>query len=117
MKTGNKVDIDMSGIGGCEICGSPEHIGFDCNQKQETYDFVNHPKHYNLHSSGVECIDIVEHMTFNVGTAVKYCWRAGFKPEHDLTMSSMSRIRDLEKARWYLDREIQKLKKKMENGK
>ena len=29
-------------------------------------DSVNHPAHYNSHSSGVECIDIVEHLTFNL---------------------------------------------------
>ena len=35
-------------------------------------DPVNHPRHYTSHRSGVECIDVVEHMTFNVGNAVKY---------------------------------------------
>lgn len=63
---------------------------------------VNHPKHYTSHPSGVECIQIVEHMTFNAGNAVKYLWRAGLK-------GSSPRIEDLKKARWYLDREIQKL--------
>jgi hypothetical protein len=63
-------------------------------------DSVNHPAHYNAHPSGVECIDVVEHMTFNVGNAVKYCWRAGLKGD---------RIEDLKKARWYIDREIKKL--------
>lgn len=58
---------------------------------------VNHPDHYNEHPSGVECIDVVEHMTFNVGNAVKYLWRAGLKGD---------RLEDLEKARWYIDREI-----------
>ena len=33
-------------------------------------DAVNHPKHYNGHPSGVECITVVEHLTFNVGNAV-----------------------------------------------
>jgi hypothetical protein len=42
-------------------------------------DTVNHPPHYNDHPSGVECIAIVEHFTFNVGNAVKYLWRAGLK--------------------------------------
>jgi len=40
-------------------------------------ELVNHPDHYNKHPSGVECIDIVEHMSFNLGNAVKYIWRAG----------------------------------------
>ena len=46
-------------------------------------DPVNHPKHYTSHPSGVECITVVEHMTFNVGNAVKYCWRAGLKGDAD----------------------------------
>lgn len=60
---------------------------------------VNHPQHYNDHPAGVECIDVVEHMSFNVGNAMKYMWRAGLKPgaEHK---------QDLEKAVWYLQREI-----------
>jgi Protein of unknwon function (DUF3310) len=66
-------------------------------------DAVNHPKHYNSHPSGVECITVVEHMTFNAGNAVKYLWRAGLK---DATPA----ILDLEKARWYIDREIQRVK-------
>ena len=60
-------------------------------------DKVNHPKHYNKHPSGVECIQVVEHMSFNVGNAIKYLWRADLKG---------SPIIDLEKARWYIDREI-----------
>lgn len=67
-------------------------------------DTVNHPTHYNAHPSGVECIDVVEHMTFNVGNAIKYCWRAGLK-------DSSPQLEDLKKARWYLDREIARLEK------
>lgn len=62
---------------------------------------VNHPKHYNGHPSGIECITIVEHLSFNVGNAIKYLWRAGLKDAH---------IQDLEKAKWYVEREIQRLK-------
>jgi hypothetical protein len=58
---------------------------------------VDHPPHYNGHPSGVECIDVVEHMSFNLGNAVKYVWRADLKGDA---------IEDLRKARWYLDREI-----------
>lgn len=60
---------------------------------------VNHPTHYNVHPSGVECIDVVEHMSFNVGNAVKYLWRADDKG---------APVQDLEKARWYIDREIKR---------
>lgn len=81
-------------------------------------DSVNHPKHYNDHPSGVECITVVEHMTFNVGNAIKYLWRAGLKiPEAVVLMGAtevMERhkekhLEDLKKARWYIDREIQRM--------
>jgi hypothetical protein len=60
-------------------------------------DPVNHPPHYTRHPSGVECIQITEHMGFCLGNAVKYIWRADLK--HDA-------IEDLKKARWYIEREI-----------
>lgn len=66
-------------------------------------DVVNHPKHYTDHPSGVECIQITEHMNFCLGNAIKYIWRAGLKSD--------SPIEDLKKARWYVDRELQKLEK------
>ena len=65
-------------------------------------DPVNHPAHYNDHPSGVECIQITEHFNFNVGNAIKYLWRARKKGRL---------IQDLEKARWYIDREISRLRK------
>lgn len=65
-------------------------------------DAVDHPRHYNAHPSGIECIDVVEHLTFNVGNAVKYLWRAGLKGE---------RLEDLRKAQWYVASEIQKVEK------
>lgn len=67
-------------------------------------DAVNHPSHYNSHPSGIECIDIVEHMPFNVGNAVKYVWRAGLK-------DSAPAEQDFAKAIWYLKREVDRLKK------
>ena len=63
------------------------------------HDPVNHPKHYTSHKSGVECIQITEHMGYNLGCCLKYIWRADLK--HDA-------IEDLKKSRWYLDREIRK---------
>jgi hypothetical protein len=62
-------------------------------------DPVNHPQHYTAHPSGVECIQITEHMGFCLGNAVKYIWRADLK--HDA-------IEDLRKAAWYINREIEK---------
>lgn len=67
------------------------------------HDNVNHPSHYNQYR-GLEIIDLAEQMNFNRGNAVKYIARAGFKggPERE--------IEDLEKARWYIDREIARVK-------
>lgn len=62
-------------------------------------DPVNQPSHYTSHPSGIECIQITEHMNFCLGNAVKYIWRAGLKDDD---------IQDLKKARYYIDREIQK---------
>lgn len=61
---------------------------------------VDHPKHYNSHPSGVECITVVEHFNFNLGNAIKYLWRAGLKGDA---------TEDLQKARWYVQREIKRL--------
>jgi len=60
---------------------------------------VNHPKHYNSHPSGVECIQIIEHMGFNLGNVIKYLWRSEEKG---------APLEDLKKAAWYLQREIAK---------
>lgn len=62
-------------------------------------DLVNHPPHYSAHPSGVECITITEHMNFCIGNAIKYLWRAGLKDGTDM-------ILDLQKAVWYINREI-----------
>lgn len=60
-------------------------------------DVVNRPDHYTSHPSGVECIQITEHMGFNTGNALKYIWRADLKGKP---------VQDLEKAMWYIKREI-----------
>jgi hypothetical protein len=64
-------------------------------------DQVNHPKHYTQHPSGVECISITEHMGFCLGNAIKYIWRADLKNDA---------IEDLEKAAFYIRREIDRRK-------
>lgn len=60
-------------------------------------DAVNHPSHYNEHESGVEAIDICEHLGFNLGNAMKYIWRAGRK-------STSHPLEDAQKALWYVRR-------------
>jgi hypothetical protein len=68
-------------------------------------DLVNHPPHYTQHPSGVECIQITEHLNFCLGNAVKYIWRRGEKDDE---------IQDLKKAAWYINREIARLEKQRE---
>jgi len=66
-------------------------------------DPVNHPSHYTAYV-GLEIIDLTEQMNFNRGNAVKYIARAGLKdPDTEL--------QDLEKAQWYITREIERIKK------
>nr|DAX49939.1 MAG TPA: nucelotide kinase [Caudoviricetes sp.] len=63
-------------------------------------DNVSHPSHYaDGWSNGAEVIDLTEHLSFCAGNVVKYVCRAGRK-------DSDKHVEDLEKARWYLDREI-----------
>lgn len=67
-------------------------------EKEKELDMVNHPPHYTAHKSGVECIQITEHLNFCLGNAIKYIWRADLK--HG--------VEDLEKAGWYIKREIER---------
>jgi len=66
-------------------------------ERDAVCDDVNHPPHYRRHPSGIECIQITEHMGFCLGNAVKYLWRADEKG---------APIKDLRKAIWYIEREI-----------
>jgi hypothetical protein len=65
-------------------------------------DNVNNPKHYNSHPSGIQAIQVTEHMNFCLGNAVKYILRCDYKN---------NAIEDLEKAVWYINREIERRKK------
>jgi hypothetical protein len=60
-------------------------------------DPVNHPKHYTF--GKIEVIDAIEDwkLNFHLGNTVKYIVRAPHKG---------NLLEDLQKARWYLDREI-----------
>jgi hypothetical protein len=66
-------------------------------------DQVNHPTHYTSHPSGIEALQVTRHMNFNLGNAMKYIWRAGIKSED-------KHIEDLEKAIFYIQDEIKRLK-------
>jgi hypothetical protein len=99
MHSGNRAEEKMSGDHNmkdsfeCPRCGH-------CCAELEGQDNVNHPKHYTSHPSGVECIEITEHMNFNLGNATKYIWRGSLKGKE---------VEDLKKAIWYLEREIARI--------
>ena len=61
---------------------------------------IDHPQHYG---KGIEPIDIIESwdLNFSLGNAIKYILRAPYKNNE---------LEDLEKAKWYLEREIKRLK-------
>lgn len=70
---------------------------------------INHPEHYN--QGGIETIDALRaalgmegFMSFCLGNVIKYVWRAGYKPGHEVE-------EDLKKAQWYLNRAIAELEK------
>jgi hypothetical protein len=67
-------------------------------------DMINHPKHYT--DGNIEVIDFIEDkgLNFHKGNVVKYVARAGKK-------DPSKEIEDLKKALWYLNREINRLKK------
>jgi hypothetical protein len=68
-----------------------------------TDDVVNHPAHYGGENSPYEAIKVIEAwgLGFNLGNAVKYISRNGKKVDTHF-------LEDLKKARWYLDREIER---------
>ena len=63
-------------------------------------DPVNHPEHYK--DGGIETIDYIEakELNYHLGNVVKYVSRAGKKG---------SKLQDLQKAQWYLTREINRV--------
>ncbi len=64
-------------------------------------DNINNPPHYT--SGKIEVIDYIEdkNLNFHMGNAVKYISRAGKKGDY---------IEDIQKAIWYLNREIKRVK-------
>lgn len=65
-------------------------------------DIVKHPSHYK-ERNGIECIKIAQTFNFNLGNVIKYIWRAGQK-------DSNKYIEDLQKAKQYIDFEIERVK-------
>lgn len=72
------------------------------------YDYVSHPSHYGGEDNPYEAIKVIEawDLNFSLGSAVKYISRAGKKPNE-------STLRDLRKAKQYLEFEIDRIEKRL----
>lgn len=81
-----------------------KYAGYEMPAADDASDAVN-PRHYRGFSNGAQVIDISERLSFNTGNAVKYLARAG---RTDGQVKGEI-IQDLEKARWYINREIDHL--------
>lgn len=68
----------------------------------EANDPINPPHYKDGFSNGAQVIDITENLIGNRANIVKYVARAGRK-------NPATEMQDLEKARWYLDREIKRV--------
>lgn len=73
------------------------YVPMQIDMHEPKSDPVNHPAHYKV--GGIETIDFIEakRLNYNMGNAVKYITRADHKG---------SRKQDIEKAIWYLKREL-----------
>ena len=74
----------------------------DNQPEEQPLQSVDHPAHYGGADSTYEAIKVIEawELGFNLGNVIKYIIRAGKKG---------SKLEDLKKAQWYLNREIEKL--------
>lgn len=77
-----------------------EYISCNCMEKMQI-DNVNSPIHYNV--GKIEVIEAIEDwkLNFNLGNVIKYIARCEHKE---------NKKQDLEKAKWYIEREISKCK-------
>jgi hypothetical protein len=82
---------------------------FDKEKPKAKKELVNHPQHYGGENNPYEAIKVIEawRLSFCLGNTVKYISRAGKKDDV---------IQELEKALWYLQREIKNLKDGQENS-
>jgi hypothetical protein len=74
----------------------------DTTATTTTHDPVSAPSHYTRFPNGVQPIDLLEHLPFNLGAAGKYILRAGHKGPA---------AEDIRKAIWFLERELKRVSK------
>ena len=70
---------------------------------------VEHPNYYKL-SNGIEVLDVIRDLPFNIGNVVKYVIRAGKKREAGLS-DKQKQLEDLKKAKFYIEDAIKQLNK------
>lgn len=99
-----KAKFDACNVEPCKVIASVEH------------DPVNHPSHYT--DGKIEVIDFIndKKMNFNRGNVIKYVSRAGKKASKALD-DKKKEIQDLEKAKFYLEDEIKRLKQQLSEEK
>ena len=97
-------------VGLCCFKDRPTTWGVEIADKGTQPDDVNHPSHYT--SGKIEVIDFIEdkELGFHLGNAVKYISRAGRKNPDKI-------VEDLQKAVWYINREIGRLEGMKNDGK
>ena len=81
-------------------------------------EMINHPAHYGGENNPYEAIKVIEawNLNFNLGNCLKYISRLGKKPSGSLS-SNEKTLEDLAKASWYLQREIERFRKEIEEEK
>jgi hypothetical protein len=77
---------------------------FGSETTSKTNILINHPQHYGGEENPYEAIKVIEawNLDFHLGNVVKYISRAGKKG---------SKLEDLKKAQWYMNRAIEQAEK------
>lgn len=100
-----------------EVANAPQKGSVCCDTiATSNNDRVDHPHHYTWLKDlcGIEVIDIIRHMDFCLGNAIKYILRAGHKSEEG--MSDLDKtIEDLKKAVFYINDKINTLENERNN--
>lgn len=100
-KTGNRLMTSEEADAWVDAVMAESLHGKVLKTPEPSVDMVNHPPHYKF--GGIETIDFIEAkwLSYNLGNVVKYISRSDHKG---------NKLEDLEKARFYLDREINRIK-------
>ena len=105
-------DVESITIGQAlqSIYDIPPQIKINSDKIKEVEDVVNHPSHYT--DGNIEVMDFIEdkQLNFARGNVIKYVSRAGKKDPN-------KELEDLQKGFWYLNREIERLKKLQDKNK